>query len=69
MTARKLIRCRGALISASSCAAPRAVVLPGARPISDAWAREHGLSLAAPVILKYRDERTDAATVLEEALR
>ena len=46
-----------------------AVVLPGARPISDAWAREHGLALAAPVILKYRDERTDAATVLEEALR
>ena len=31
MTARRLIRCLGALISAGSCAAPRAMVLPGTR--------------------------------------
>jgi len=29
----------------------------------------HGLSLAAPVIVKYRDAKTDARTVLESALR
>jgi 2,3,4,5-tetrahydropyridine-2-carboxylate N-succinyltransferase len=28
-----------------------------------------GLSLYAPVIVKYRDERTDAATALEDLLR
>jgi 2,3,4,5-tetrahydropyridine-2-carboxylate N-succinyltransferase len=28
-----------------------------------------GLSLYAPIIVKYRDARTDAATSLEEALR
>ncbi len=31
MTARRLIRCRGALISAGSCAAPLAMALPGTR--------------------------------------
>lgn len=46
-----------------------AVVVPGSRPASDPWARERGLSLASPVIVKYRDSRTDAATALESALR
>jgi 2,3,4,5-tetrahydropyridine-2,6-dicarboxylate N-succinyltransferase len=46
-----------------------AVVVPGARPASGAFARAQGLHLAAPVIVKYRDARTDAATALEEALR
>jgi 2,3,4,5-tetrahydropyridine-2-carboxylate N-succinyltransferase len=46
-----------------------AVVVPGARPASGAFARERGLSLAAPCIVKYRDGGTDAATTLEEALR
>jgi 2,3,4,5-tetrahydropyridine-2-carboxylate N-succinyltransferase len=46
-----------------------AVVVPGARASSDPFAREHGLSLYTPVIVKYRDEKTDAATALEEALR
>jgi len=46
-----------------------AVVVPGARPARGEWAREHGLSLYTPVIVKYRDERTDAATALEQALR
>lgn len=46
-----------------------AVVVPGARAASGRWAIEHGIAIQTPVIVKYRDERTDAATVLEEALR
>ena len=46
-----------------------AVVVPGSRPASGDYAAGHGLHLAAPVIVKYRDSRTDAATALEEALR
>ncbi len=46
-----------------------AVVVPGSRPASGSFAKEHGLQLYAPVIVKYRDEKTDAATVLEEVLR
>lgn len=48
---------------------PRAVVLPGSRTIDDPFAAGHGLSLYTPVIVKYRDARTDAATALEESLR
>jgi 2,3,4,5-tetrahydropyridine-2-carboxylate N-succinyltransferase len=46
-----------------------AVVVPGSRPLGAEWARGHGISVATPVIVKYRDERTDAATALEESLR
>jgi len=46
-----------------------AVVVPGSRSIRTGFAEEHGLSLYAPVIVKYRDERTDASTALETALR
>ena len=46
-----------------------AVVVPGSRAIQTDKAHEWGLSLYAPVIVKYRDEKTDAATQLEEALR
>jgi 2,3,4,5-tetrahydropyridine-2-carboxylate N-succinyltransferase len=46
-----------------------AVVIPGSRPLRGDFAREHGLSIAAPIIVKYRDEKTDSATALEEALR
>jgi 2,3,4,5-tetrahydropyridine-2-carboxylate N-succinyltransferase len=50
-----------------------AVVVPGARaigkgkghPESEAW----GLSLYAPVIVKYRDDKTDLSATLEELLR
>jgi len=48
---------------------PGAVVVPGTRPMAGAWAEAQGLSLAAPVIVKYRDGKTDAATALEDALR
>jgi 2,3,4,5-tetrahydropyridine-2-carboxylate N-succinyltransferase len=46
-----------------------AVVVGGARAVRSSWAQEHGLSLYTPVIVKYRDEKTDLATVLEEWLR
>lgn len=46
-----------------------AVVVPGSRPLKSAFGTEEGLSLYAPIIVKYRDERTDAATALEDALR
>jgi 2,3,4,5-tetrahydropyridine-2-carboxylate N-succinyltransferase len=46
-----------------------AVVVPGSRPASGDFAVKHGVSLYAPVIVKYRDEKTDASTMLEEALR
>lgn len=47
----------------------RAVVVPGARALRGEFAREHGLSLQCPVIVKYRDARSNAALALEEALR
>ena len=46
-----------------------AVVVPGARKLGDPFAERHGLSLYTPVIVKYRDEKTDAAAALEDALR
>lgn len=46
-----------------------AVVVPGARAIASGWGAQHGLSLQTPVIVKYRDERTDIATALEAWLR
>jgi 2,3,4,5-tetrahydropyridine-2-carboxylate N-succinyltransferase len=46
-----------------------AVVVGGARAVSSAWAREQGLSLYTPLIVKYRDEKTDLATALEGWLR
>lgn len=46
-----------------------AVVVPGARAVSQGWGQEHGLSLQTPVIVKYRDEKTDVATALEAWLR
>lgn len=48
---------------------PGAVVLPGTRPATGDFAKERGLSLACALIVKYRDESTDAATALEQALR
>jgi 2,3,4,5-tetrahydropyridine-2-carboxylate N-succinyltransferase len=46
-----------------------AVVVPGSRPASGGFAESRGLQVHAPMIVKYRDERTDAATALETALR
>jgi len=46
-----------------------AVVVPGSRPIASGPGRDWGLSLATPVIVKYRDERTSARTALEQWIR
>jgi 2,3,4,5-tetrahydropyridine-2,6-dicarboxylate N-succinyltransferase len=46
-----------------------AVVVPGARQVTRGWGLEQGLALQTPVIVKYRDDRTDAAVALEEWLR
>src|SRR6056297_331381 len=46
-----------------------AVVVPGTRPAGNEWARSHGLSVSCPIIIKYRDEGSDASLELEDALR
>lgn len=46
-----------------------AVLVPGSRRIDTDFGQMHSLSLYTPVIVKYRDEKTDAATSLETALR
>ena len=48
---------------------PGAVVVPGTRPSSSAWAHEQGISVTVPLIVKYRDEGTAARVALEDALR
>ena len=48
---------------------PGAVVVPGARRVAKGWGAEQGISLQTPIIVKYRDERTDVATALEGWLR
>jgi 2,3,4,5-tetrahydropyridine-2,6-dicarboxylate N-succinyltransferase len=46
-----------------------AVVVPGVRQVTGDFAAANGIALAAAVVIKYRDERTDARVALEEALR
>jgi 2,3,4,5-tetrahydropyridine-2-carboxylate N-succinyltransferase len=46
-----------------------AVVVPGARAIRNGRGKEWGLSLQTPVIVKYRDAKTDASATLEDLLR
>lgn len=46
-----------------------AVVVPGTRPIAGGHGREWGLAVATPIIVKYRDEKTDARTALEAWIR
>ena len=46
-----------------------AVVVPGNRHIDAPFAKEHHLSLYTPIIVKYRDAKTDAGSALEECLR
>ena len=46
-----------------------AVVVPGARAVTQGRGSELGLSLYTPIIIKYRDDKTDVAVRLEELLR
>ena len=46
-----------------------AVVVPGSRAVTSGKGQEWGLSLATPVIVKYRDEKTELSLALEDLLR
>ncbi len=48
---------------------PGAVVVPGARAVTKGRGKKLGISLYTPVIIKYRDEKTDQAVRLEDWLR
>ena len=45
------------------------MVVPGTRAVTAEAGREWGLALATPVIVKYRDDKTDTGTELEAWLR
>ncbi len=64
---------RGAVLTATEeqplVIPEKAVVVAGSRPISRGPGKEWGLSLYAPVIVKYRDAKTDLRTQLEDLLR
>ena len=46
-----------------------AVVIPGSRAITTGKGKDWGLSVATPVIVKYRDEKTELSLALEDLLR
>ena len=46
-----------------------AVVVAGSRAVTPRKGADWGLSLATPVIVKYRDEKTELSLALEELLR
>ena len=46
-----------------------AVVVQGSRAITNEFGKANGLSIYCPIIVKYRDEKTDASTKLEDYLR
>jgi len=47
----------------------RAVVVPGSRAITAGYGLQMGLSVYTPIIVKYRDDKTDLSTTLEDLLR
>src|SRR6185437_1358423 len=47
----------------------RAVVVPGSRAVTSGHGKAMGLIVYTPVIVKYRDEKTDFSTTLEDILR
>jgi len=47
----------------------RAVVIPGTRPVDNQWAQQMGLNMSCALIVKYRDEQSDASLELESVLR
>ncbi|QOL26039.1 2,3,4,5-tetrahydropyridine-2,6-dicarboxylate N-succinyltransferase [Thalassotalea sp. LPB0316] len=46
-----------------------AIVVQGSRPVSSAWGQAQGLQMSCALIVKYRDEQSDAALELESLLR
>ena len=47
----------------------RAVVVPGSRAVTGGHGKQMGLSVYTPIIVKYRDEKTDLSATLEDLLR
>jgi 2,3,4,5-tetrahydropyridine-2,6-dicarboxylate N-succinyltransferase len=47
----------------------QAVVIAGSRAITNGIGKEWGISVYTPIIVKYRDEKTDAKIQLEDLLR
>jgi len=62
---------RGKVLPPGSAIPERAVVVSGSRPVSDklVWGKEMGLQMYCPMIVKYRDEKSDKGLTLEECLR
>lgn len=48
---------------------PHAVVVPGSRAITRGWGQEQNLAIYTPVIVKYRDSKTETSIRLEDLLR
>lgn len=48
---------------------PGAVVVPGSRAVQHGTGKDLGLSVYTPIIVKYRDEKTELSTALEDILR
>src|SRR5690349_20230474 len=46
-----------------------AVVVQGSRNVTSGFGHSNGLSIYCPIIVKYRDEKSDASTKLEDYLR
>ncbi|MBX3296818.1 MAG: 2,3,4,5-tetrahydropyridine-2,6-dicarboxylate N-succinyltransferase [Acidobacteria bacterium] len=46
-----------------------AVVVQGSRAVTKGFGKDNGLSIYCPIIIKYRDDKTDASTKLEDYLR
>jgi 2,3,4,5-tetrahydropyridine-2,6-dicarboxylate N-succinyltransferase len=47
----------------------KAVVIPGSRALNTDFAKSFGLSISTPIIIKYRDEKTNIKTALNDLLR
>lgn len=61
----------GKVLERGAAIPPNAVVVPGSRPVSDnlPYAKELGLALQCAIIIKYRDEKSEASLELEQFLR
>ncbi len=46
-----------------------AVVVPGSRAVQQGAGKDLGLSVYTPILVKYRDEKTELSTALEDILR
>lgn len=46
-----------------------AIVVQGTRPVTSEWGKQQGLQMSCALIVKYRDEKSDAALELESLLR